>query len=88
MAETILEENSTLIAEAQNMAASLPNASGTDMSLGVTGASVGDIIKVKAVDDSGKPTAWETEKTYSKTQIDAIMGSYVNDINALVGGDA
>ena len=24
-----------------------------------TGASVGDIIKVKAVDDSGKPTAWE-----------------------------
>ena len=59
MAETILEENSTLIAEAQNMAASLPNASGTDMSLGVTGASVGDIIKVKAVDESGKPTAWE-----------------------------
>lgn len=34
--------------------------SGTDISLGVTGASVGDIIKVKAVDDSGKPTEWET----------------------------
>lgn len=33
--------------------------SGTDISLGVTGASVGDIIKVKAVDESGKPTAWE-----------------------------
>ena len=33
--------------------------SGTDISLGVTGASVGEIIKVKAVDDSGKPTAWE-----------------------------
>lgn len=62
--------------------------SGTDISLGVTGATVGDIVKVKAVDASGKPTAWETEKTYSKTQIDAIMGSYVNDINALVGGDA
>ena len=27
--------------------------------LGITGANVGDIIKVKAVDDSGKPTAWE-----------------------------
>ena len=27
--------------------------------LGITGASVGDIVKVKAVDDSGKPTAWE-----------------------------
>lgn len=60
----------------------------TDISLGVTGASVGDIIKVKQVDADGKPTAWETEKTYSKTQIDAIMESYVNDINALVGGDA
>lgn len=33
--------------------------SGTDISLGLTGASVGDIVKVKAVDDSGKPTAWE-----------------------------
>ena len=33
--------------------------SGTDISLGVTGASVGDIIKVKAVDSTGKPTAWE-----------------------------
>lgn len=33
--------------------------SGTDISLGVTGASVGEIIKVKAVDDSGKPTEWE-----------------------------
>lgn len=32
--------------------------SGTNISLGVTGASVGDIIKVKAVDDSGKPTEW------------------------------
>lgn len=33
--------------------------SGTDISLSVTGASVGDIIKVKAVDSTGKPTAWE-----------------------------
>lgn len=60
MAETILEENSTLIGEAQALAETLPDASGgTDISLGVTGASVGDIIKVKAVDASGKPTAWE-----------------------------
>ena len=33
--------------------------SGTDISLSVTGASIGDIIKVKAVDSTGKPTAWE-----------------------------
>lgn len=57
---TTLEENSTLIGEAQALAETLPDAgSGTDISLGLTGASVGDIIKVKAVDASGKPTAWE-----------------------------
>ena len=32
---------------------------GTDIGLGVTGATVGDIIKVAAVDADGKPTAWE-----------------------------
>ena len=31
-----------------------------DMSLGVTGATVGQIAKITAVDDTGKPTAWET----------------------------
>ena len=31
----------------------------TDVSLGLTSASVGQIIKVKAIDESGKPTAWE-----------------------------
>lgn len=33
--------------------------SGTDISLGLTTATVGQTIKVKAVDTSGKPTAWE-----------------------------
>lgn len=32
---------------------------GGDISLGVTGATVGQTIKVKAVDANGKPTAWE-----------------------------
>ena len=58
--KTPLESNSDTIAEIMTLAENLPDASGgTDISLGVTGASVGDIIKVKAVDDSGKPTAWE-----------------------------
>lgn len=39
--------------------------SGTDISLGVTGASVGDIIKVKQVDADGKPTAWEAATSAS-----------------------
>ena len=30
-----------------------------DISLGVTGATVGQIAKIAAVDESGKPTAWE-----------------------------
>ena len=34
-------------------------AGGTDISLGLTSAAVGQIIKVKAVDESGKPTAWD-----------------------------
>lgn len=32
---------------------------GTDISLGVTGAIVGQIAKITAVDDNGVPTAWE-----------------------------
>ena len=32
---------------------------GTDISLGLTAATVGQTIKVKAVDAEGKPTAWE-----------------------------
>ena len=31
----------------------------TDISLGLTSAAVGQTIKVKAIDESGKPTAWE-----------------------------
>ena len=31
----------------------------TSVSLGITGANVGDIIKVKSVDGSGKPMVWE-----------------------------
>ncbi len=39
--------------------------SGTDISLGITSASVGDIVKVKAVDANGKPTAWEAAQMLS-----------------------
>ena len=37
----------------------LQGVGGTDISLNVTGATVGQTIKVKAVDADGKPTAWE-----------------------------
>lgn len=32
---------------------------GTDLSLGVSGAAVGQTVRITAVDDGGKPTAWE-----------------------------
>nr|DAL24875.1 MAG TPA_asm: hypothetical protein [Caudoviricetes sp.] len=32
---------------------------GSDLSLGITGAAVGQIAKITAVDTNGKPTAWE-----------------------------
>lgn len=35
------------------------SAAGSDISLGITGAAVGQIAKITAVDDTGKPTAWE-----------------------------
>ena len=38
---------------------------GTDISLGLTSAAVGQIIKVKAIDASGKPTAWEAANMQS-----------------------
>ena len=47
-------------------------AGSTDISLGLTSAAVGQIIKVKAIDESGKPTAWEAaemaggEKVWTK----------------------
>lgn len=59
-AKTPIETNSDLIAEVQSLVDNLPEAGGTDISLGITGASVGDIVKVKAVDENGKPTEWES----------------------------
>ena len=40
-------------------------AGGTDISLGLTSAAVGQTIKVKAIDESGKPTAWEAANMQS-----------------------
>lgn len=55
-----------------------------NISLGLTGASVGDIIKVKAVDDSGKPTAWEAAGMHSAFVKDAEMTVVDGATNALL----
>lgn len=63
---------------------------GTDISLGITSAAVGDIVKVKAVDADGKPTEWEAAKAIDLTwkhirdvtlTTDAIMASITTDEN-------
>lgn len=36
------------------------NDSGGNVDLGVTGATVGQTVKISAVDDNGVPTAWES----------------------------
>lgn len=58
--------------------------SGTDISLGITGAAVGDIVKVKAVDDSGKPTAWEAAGMHSAFVKDTEMTVVDGATNALL----
>ncbi len=58
------------------------------MALGMTGAAVGMVARIAAVDADGKPTAWEPVEMYDKTAVDAALGSYITDIDTLIGGDA
>ena len=58
-------------------------AGGTDISLGLTSASVGQTIKVKAVDESGKPTAWEaadmpTVPNWAKVNMTGSVGQFIS----------
>ena len=50
-------------------------------SIGVSGASVGQIIKVKEVDDLGRPTAWEVANQVQPdwTQNDASKPDYIKN---------
>lgn len=52
---------------------------GTAIDLGVTGAAVGDIIKVAAVDADGKPTAWAAAELASGDDSGGwfLIGTYV-----------
>ena len=55
---------------------------GTDISLGLTSAEVGQTIKVKAVDESGKPTAWEAAEmpivqNWAKVNMTGTVGQFI-----------
>ena len=60
---------------------------GTDISLGLTAATVGQTVKVKAVDDSGKPTAWEAVRDLTREPYELIkeitLTEPVDSINIL-----
>lgn len=46
--------------------------SGGDPSLGITGAQVGQIVRIKAVDESGKPTEWEAVRDLTREPYELI----------------
>ena len=67
---------------------------GADISLGISGASAGQMAKVKAVDESGAPTAWEAgdaaggysgygnrNPDYTYTVTEVISELYISEIN-------
>ena len=71
-----------------------PGGGGADISLGISGASAGQMAKVKAVDESGAPTAWEAgdaaggysgygnrNPDYTYTVTEVISELYISEIN-------
>lgn len=79
----LTDDDKTEIAEMAAGLVEVPEGGG----VAITGATVGQTVKISAVDENGVPTAWEPVDMYTKPEIDAIMGSYITDIDTLVGGD-
>lgn len=63
IADAIREKNGSTstytIREMSQAINDLNTTSGTDVSLNITGATVGQTVKISAVDENGVPTAWE-----------------------------
>lgn len=61
--------------------------SGSDLSLGLTGAQVGQIAKITAVDETGKPTEWEAVRDLTREPYELIkeitLTEPVDSINIL-----
>ena len=60
----------------------------TDISLGLTSAAVGQTIKVKAIDESGKPTEWETADMSEGIALDTTLTQSGKAADAKAVGDA
>lgn len=55
---------------------------GSDPSLGITGAQVGQIAKIMAVDETGKPTAWEAVDAASGAETWELIAEIDFDVDA------
>ena len=60
----------------------------TDISLGLTSAAVGQTIKVKAIDDTGKPTEWEAADMSKDIVLDTTLTQSGQAADAKAVGDA
>lgn len=53
---------------------------GTDLSLGITGAQVGQIAKITAVDTDGKPTKWEpVDMTVGESEYELVFSDEIKE---------
>lgn len=70
----IEEQNADIIEQILTRIDVLENGSGSNISLGITSSEVGQFARVKTVDDTGKPTSWETSSDVpSKSSVDSII---------------
>ena len=63
--------------------------SGSDISLGITSAAIGQTIKVKTVDASGRPTSWEaadmvSDEMFKLTQVSQYNVTDITDFPAYI----
>lgn len=56
-----------------------PGGGGADISLGISGATAGQMAKVKAVDESGAPTAWEAGDAASEEALPLLYHGTINE---------
>ena len=79
--------NSTNLVESGGVASALAGKTGID--LGITGARVGNIAKVAAVDGNGAPTSWGSVSDYDDLQLirETVLTAEANTVNILKATD-
>lgn len=60
---------------------------GTDITLGITGAVVGQTVKITEVDEDGRPVKWESADIPAKTDIDSTLSIEGSAADAKAVGD-